>query len=294
MNREQKFLQIINSTLSKKTHLGDDCAYLVDLGIVITQDSLIEGVHFDLSFISPYQLGKKAMLVNLSDVLASGAKPRYFTISLSGNLEENFIEEFYKGVNEICDKFNVEIVGGDLTSGEKISISICAIGNCNGRKISSRKNAEKGYVVAVRGIFGASALGLKELKQGEFKGRFAKNHLEPELFVETSEIIATNCQKKYALMDSSDGLYDCLKQIGEKSGVKINVEFEKIPRANENFNTTFFGGEDFALVGAFFEDDFIKINKAGGKLIKIGETQKGCGIFSNEIEIKKDLGYEHF
>lgn len=294
MNKEQKFLQIINSTLLKNSHIGDDCAYLADLEIAITQDSLIEGVHFDLNFISPRQLGKKAMLVNLSDILASGARPKYFTVSLSGNLNEKFIEEFYNGANEICNKYNVEIVGGDLTSGEKISISICAIGNCAGRKISSRKNAEEGYIIAVKGIFGASALGFNELKKGELNGKFAKNHLEPELFIATSEIIATNCQKNYALMDSSDGLYDCLRQIGEKSGVKINVEFEKIPRASENFKETFFGGEDYALVGAFFVEDFIKINKMGAKLIKIGEAKKGCGVFSNKVEIKEDFSYEHF
>ena len=136
---EQNFLKIIKETLRDNSHLGDDCAILPEFNLAISQDSLVEGVHFDLSLISPYELGKKSAIVNISDVLASGARPKYLTVSLSGNLDNDFIKSFYEGINEICLQFDVEVIGGDLTKGEKVVVSICALGDIKNRNISSRK-----------------------------------------------------------------------------------------------------------------------------------------------------------
>lgn len=138
---EKELIKIIKSTLNSK-YIGDDCAYLEDLGIVITQDSLVEDVHFKMDFITPYQLGYKSVMVNISDVCASGAKPKYLTISLSlpNFVDENFVKEFYEGAKNASD--NVQIVGGDITGSDKIYISVTAIGSTRGRKISSRKNAK--------------------------------------------------------------------------------------------------------------------------------------------------------
>ena len=80
--KEQEFIQIIKSTLNSK-YIGDDCAYLKDLNILVSQDSLVEDVHFKKNLITPYQLGYKTVMVNISDICASGAKPLYLTISLS-------------------------------------------------------------------------------------------------------------------------------------------------------------------------------------------------------------------
>ena len=134
--KEKDFINIIKNTLNSK-YIGDDCANLTDLGIVVTQDSLVEDVHFSLKYFTPYQLGFKSVIVNVSDVVASGAEPKYLTISLSlpNNIEEKFVEEFYKGCKAACG-YEVEIVGGDITGSDKIFVSVCAIGATKNHKIS--------------------------------------------------------------------------------------------------------------------------------------------------------------
>ena len=87
MNKEKIFLDIINKTISDNSYLGDDCAYLKELGLLVSMDSLVEDVHFKTSYYTPYELGKKAVLVNISDILAGGGVPLYILISLSGKLK---------------------------------------------------------------------------------------------------------------------------------------------------------------------------------------------------------------
>lgn len=288
-NKEQKFLEIINGTLTKNSYIGDDCAFLKDFSLVVTQDTLIEGVHFDLTTITSKQLGRKALLVNISDVLASGAKPKYLTVSLSGALNEELVKEFYAGADEICNEFDVEIIGGDLTGGEKIVVSVCALGDAAGRQISSRSNARMGYIIAVCGVFGANML--------------SNYTLEPQLHPRTAEIISTKCQKPYALMDSSDSLYNCLEQISRLSGVSMMVDFKKIPgtkgirESGDDFKTTLFGGEDYALVGCFDPDDFKTLQNCDAKLVQIGTIVVGTNtqgsVFVDGKKIEEDFTYAH-
>ena len=163
--KEQDFINIIKKQIGTE-YIGDDCAFLKDLGIVVTQDSLVEDVHFKINWCTPYQLGYKAVTVNISDVLASGAEPKYVTIALSlpSKTEKNFVEEFYKGAKSALR--GAKIIGGDITGADKVYISIVAIGTTNGRKISSRRNAHVGDVVITKGEFGKSSLGLKEFMTG--------------------------------------------------------------------------------------------------------------------------------
>ena len=146
--KEQEFLNIIKNTL-KSDYIGDDCAYLKDLGIVITQDNLVEDVHFSLNYTNAYKLGYKSAMVNISDIAASGAEPKYLTIGLSlpKTIDNQFIENFYQGIKDASQ--NVEIVGGDITGSDKIMISVAAIGTTKNRKISSRSNAQVGYKIIV-------------------------------------------------------------------------------------------------------------------------------------------------
>ena len=138
--KEQDFLKIIESKVGQK-FIGDDCAYIKDLGIIITQDSFIEDVHFKRNWYTPHELGYKAMAVNISDILAGGGKPKYATVGLSlpNDIDEEFVEEFYEGLNSAS--LGAEIIGGDITGSKKgIFISITVIGSDKGRNISSRKN----------------------------------------------------------------------------------------------------------------------------------------------------------
>ena len=244
--KEQDFINIIKKQIGTE-YIGDDCAFLKDLGIVVTQDSLVEDVHFKMNWCTPYQLGFKAVTVNISDVLASGAEPKYVTIALSlpSKTEKKFVEEFYKGAKSALR--GAKIIGGDITGADKVYISIAAIGTTNGRKISSRSNAHVGDVVITKGEFGKSSLGLKELMKGGSDSELIRSHLEPQLEKNFANEIATQINSEYAMMDTSDGLADALFQIASSSNVSIDSKFVE----------GIFGAEDYKLV-ATVPREFLK------------------------------------
>ncbi|MBQ8459987.1 thiamine-phosphate kinase [bacterium] len=254
--KEKDLISVIKNTLNSN-YIGDDCAYLKDLDIVITQDSLVEGVHFSLDFITPYQLGYKSVMVNISDISASGAEPKYLTIALSMPkkvTDKNFVEEFYKGAKSACPN-GVEIVGGDITGADKVFISVCAIGKTQGRNISSRSNAKIGYKVVVKGEHGTSGAGLKLLLNREkSENKFTKAHLMPKAQVEFGRQIGESVKEEYAMMDTSDGLMDALSTIANNSGVLLDIDFDKVPIDNDikQFSNwkelVLFGGEDYGIV----------------------------------------------
>lgn len=320
--KELEFLKIIKENLKNNAHIGDDCAYLKDLGIVITQDTLVEDVHFSTKYITPYQLGYKSMVVNLSDIYASGAIPKYFTVSLSlpKDTSNDFVADFYRACNDLALKYDFEIIGGDITGSDKIFISICAIGLAKNRKISSRANAKVGDYVVVTGEHGSSAAGLFVLKQNA-KCKMQKgdsligSHLMPVPQKDFSEQISSIVQRDYAMMDTSDGLMDALFKIAQSSDVKITVDFDKIPYdenikevaklANVDYkDLIFYGGEDYKLVACVDEENlkmlsdyiiigqvkqkeaehFVEIN-FGDKIQKINNLEKTFNHFGGKNEI---------
>lgn len=275
--KEKEFITIIKNTLNSP-YIGDDCAYLKDLGIVVTQDSLVEDIHFSTKFISAFDLGFKAVMVNVSDVAASGAEPKYLTVSLSlpSNVKEDFVEEFYNGCKKACGN-DVQIVGGDITGSEKIYISISAIGKTLGRNISSRKNAKIGQKVIVSGIHGSSSAGLKLLLEGKNSPeKFIKSHINPVAQVEFGKNISTTVKESYAMMDTSDGLMDGLSTIANESGVLLDIDFDKIPydKDIEQFENwqdlVLFGGEDYQILAT------VSQNFQGG--FEIGVVKEGLGV----------------
>ena len=275
--KEKEFITIIKNTLDSP-YIGDDCAYLKDLGVVVTQDSLVEDIHFSTKFISAFDLGFKAVMVNVSDVAASGAEPKYLTVSLSlpSNVKEDFVEEFYNGCKKACGN-DVQIVGGDITGSEKIYISISAIGKTLGRNISSRKNAKIGQKVIVSGIHGSSSAGLKLLLDGKNSPeKFIKSHINPVAQVEFGKNISTTVKEPYAMMDTSDGLMDGLSTIANESGVLLDIDFDKIPHEKdieqfENWqDLVLFGGEDYQILAT------VPQNFQGG--FEIGVVKEGLGV----------------
>lgn len=293
---EKELIKIIKTTLNSE-YIGDDCAYLEDLGIVVSQDSLVEDVHFKLEFITPFQLGYKAVMVNISDICASGAEPKYLTIALSlpNYVDEKFVEEFYKGAKEASG--DVKIVGGDLTGGEKVFISVTAIGATKNRKISSRSNAKVGYKILVSGEHGNSATGLKMLLNGsklEQSSKFIKAHLMPVAQRKFSQKIATQITENYAMMDTSDGLADALIQIAKASKVRVKINTSKIPHdKNIDMQTVLYGGEDYQLVVAV-PKDFLPQDT---DLIEIGEITDGDIGLELDGEFYQDIDdklFNHF
>lgn len=299
--KEKEFISLIKNLLDSK-YIGDDCAYLKDLGIVITQDSLVEDVHFCMDFITPFQLGYKSVMVNVSDVAASGADIKYLTVSLSlpQYIDTNFVKEFYEGAKKACGE-QIQIVGGDITGAEKIYISICAIGSTHNRNISSRKNAQVGQKVIISGLHGSSAAGLKLLLDKKTEPKQLINaHLEPEAQIEFGKNVSTTQKGPYAMMDTSDGLMDALSAIANESNVLLEIDFDKIPFDNDikNFsnwqNLVLFGGEDYQIVAT------VDPNYQDG--IVIGKVKEGFGVdlkINNTIQhyTKKDVEeklFNHF
>lgn len=255
---EKDFINLIKTTLNSP-YIGDDCAYLKDLDILVSQDSLVEGVHFLRDKITPRQLGWKSAMVNISDICAGGGEPKYMTISLSlpKDINSEFIKEFYEGAGAACEAAGkVQIAGGDITaSPDKIFISAAIIGSAKGRNISSRANARTGQRIIAAGVHGSSAAGLKLLLSGKkAPEKFIKAHLEPFAQVDFSRQIACSQKGKYAMMDTSDGLMDALSQIAQASNVLMSIDFDKIPVDEEiksfpNWHElVLFGGEDYGLI----------------------------------------------
>ena len=275
---EKELIEIIKNTINSE-YIGDDCAYFKRLGIVVTQDNLVEDIHFSLKYTTGFELGYKSAMVNLSDIAASGGRAECLSVGLSlpNYIDEGFVKSFYEGMKFASE--NVEIIGGDITGADKVMVSVCAIGSDKNRKISSRKCAKVGQKICVSGVHGSSALGLKLLSEGNYdkNNKFIKSHLMPQAKLNISKQIAENINYDYAMMDTSDGLADALFTIAELSKVKLAVDFSKIPyeKELENFDNwkdlILYGGEDYELVATLND------NIPDGMTI-IGEVKEGCGV----------------
>lgn len=281
--RELDFLSIIQSKLSDSSFLGDDCAFLDDLGIYLTQDTLVEDVHFSMYTTSPYLLGRKSIAVNLSDLAAALSVPKYVTVSLSmpSKIKSDFVEEFYSGVNDIANEYGVKVIGGDLTSSDKITISVCAIGKKEHNFDISRKNAKNGDVVLVTGYHGLSSAGFYAFSDFLFCDETLKQaHLNPIPRVNEALELSVNISRNIAVMDSSDGLVDALYKISLASKHSIEIDINKVPVSDslrefcsqnnlDYKNFVKWGGEDFELVVCVPEDIYQNINK--DKFVCIGK-----------------------
>lgn len=279
--RELEYLSIIEKNLSDTSYLGNDCAILKEFGLCITQDTLVEDVHFILSTTTPYDLAQKSVNINISDLAATLAQPLYITISLSlpNFLNQNFINEFYKGINDCCNKFKIKVVGGDLTASEKLIISICAIGKKNPDIDVSRSFAQPEDIILTTGYHGDSAGGLNLILNKKENPQYLINkHLLPNAQIEKSKHLAFIAQKagikKLAMMDTSDGLGDAVYKISKASGFMLQLN--QIP-ASDILKSTFpnkwkdlamWGGEDFELLFCIPQDVYDLLDKS--QFYKIG------------------------
>ena len=252
--KEYDILEIIKHKIGNE-YIGDDCAYLNEQNIVVSQDSFIEDIHFNREWYTPFQLGYKSTIVNISDILASGATPKYITIALSlpNNIDEAFINDYYDGVNSALS--GAKVIGGDITgSTDKIFISITAIGDTKNRHISSRANAKEEYFIVTKGLHGTSSAGLNELLNNGSDTKLKNAHICPQLEYDFANSIATLVESPYAMMDTSDGLADALYKIAEASNKKIIIDYNKIEHLDTvSKEQVLFGGEDYKLVAAIPE-----------------------------------------
>ena len=245
--------------------VGDDCAvleYPSGKQILVTTDLLMEGIHFDLTYVPLKHLGYKAAMVNLSDIYAMNGMPRQLVVSVA--LSKRFcvedMEDFYEGLRLACDAHHVDIVGGDTTSSlTGLAISITCIGEADKNKIVYRNGARDTDLICVTGDLGAAYMGLQLLErektvfnqqkfdaqrsgqsdteaqlmtaQPDFSGKeyLLERQLKPEARRDIIEALAAAGIRPTAMMDISDGLSSELLHICSQSGVGCRVYEEHIP-----------------------------------------------------------------
>lgn len=292
------------------TQIGEDTA-VVKVGgklLLLTTDTLVEDDHFSLRWSTPFQIGMKAMEVNVSDIAANGGRPRYALISLclKEDTEVEFVDELYRGIYSAADKYGFEIVGGNLTHGKQIVIDVAMIGEA--QKPVLRSGAKIGDLICVTGDLGRSRAGLELFMHfGEGAKRFgvAKAHLEPRCRLKESQIISKFAS---AMIDVSDGLAPEIGHICEMSKVGAVVYKEKIPLSGQTlaaaelvkkdaYDFALHGGEDFELVFTLPEKRMKQLKKRFSDFSAVGKILPAKdGIYLLDRGKKKDLGkgYDHF
>ncbi len=283
--KESDFLKIIKDRLSDSSLIGDDCAYLDDFDLFISQDTLVENVHFSLYTTTPYLLGRKSVSVNLSDLAAALAVPKFITVSLSlpPDISSDFVSELYRGINDVCCQYGVKVAGGDITGSSSVVISVTAIGKRHSLFFSSRKYAKKDDLIVVTGDFGKSAAGLYALSEFLYCGEnIISCHLNPVPRVAQADKIANLIDCDIAATDVSDGLADSLYKIASESRHSLKIDFDKVPvspdvidfaRRNDIDYKNFvkWGGEDYELLFCISENIYSKLNP--NEFVCIGRVQ---------------------
>lgn len=269
--------------------IGDDAAVLEGGGdcILFAADMLVEGVHFDLSYVPMKHLGYKAVAINVSDIAAMNGTASQITVSLaiSNRFSVEAIEELYAGMEAACKNYNVDLVGGDTTSSSSgLVISIAVLGRCPREKVTYRNGAKPSDIICVTGDLGAAYLGLQilerekqvflvdpnmqpDLEKYEYMiGRQLRPEARTDIVFELDE----KQVKPTAMIDISDGLASELLHISKSSHVGIRIFEDKIPIDTQVYETAIElkldpvtcalnGGEDYELLFTIAQHDYEKI-----------------------------------
>jgi len=296
--------------------IGDDAAVL-DFGTkkaVVSTDLLVEGIHFDLSYMPLKHLGYKAVMVNLSDIYAMNATATQVTISIavSNRFPLEAIEELYEGIYAAADTYNVDVIGGDTTSSTKgLLISVTAIGQANEEDIVYRNGAKANDLLVVTGDIGAAYLGFQVMEREkqvfqadpnnqpdlDMYSYLIERQLKPEARKDVSGLLKELAVKPTSMIDISDGLSSEIIHLCKQSEVGCNLYEDKIPLDQqvistcEEFNmdsTTIAlsGGEDYELLFTVSQEDFPKI-KANPNFTIIGhmtDTSEGMNLITRANE----------
>ena len=270
--------------------IGDDAAVIdnKDLQTVVSTDMLVEGIHFDLTYMPIKHLGYKSVVVNLSDIYAMNARPKQILVSLavSNRFSLEAVEELYQGIKLACDVYKVDLIGGDTTAAPSgMTISVTAIGNAKKEHLVERSGAKEDDLICVSGDLGAAYIGLQLLNrektvfqanpnmQPDFAGNeyVLERQLKPEARKDIIDLLEEMNVQPTAMIDVSDGLASDLLHICEQSGKGCQIYEDKLPIDHQvyqmamDFNLhpaicALNGGEDYELLFTVPLSDYEKIN----------------------------------
>ncbi len=277
--------------------VGDDAAVVVlqENRYSLCADLIAEKVHFDMEYFTPRDVGYKAIAVNISDLAAMGATPLFATVTISAPKDTN-VAEIQSGITSACEEYGIVAVGGDLSDGASIVVSVSVVGGHFGRNPMLRSNLAAGDTIFVTGSLGGSAAGLRELKGSSGKASLstrAKRHLHPLARIKEGIMLAE--MKVMAAMDVSDGLAIDLWRMADASNCGFAVD--NIPiQDGATLEDAISGGEDFELIFATNRPaEVVDAFKATGQRepIQIGIVRKD--LEDREILGKRahPLGYLH-
>ena len=291
-------IERIASHESKRTDtlvgIGDDAAVISQKSKVksqnytlVTTDALIENVHFKRAGLSFFKLGQKALAANISDIAAMGGWPTHalVTVGLPATISVEKIEEFYRGLNHLAKKHQIDIIGGDtVASPKELFISITLLGEVEKENLLLRSTAKSGDLICVTGRFGGPA-SQKYLQLSTYNLRLAEARTLAKAKIATS------------LIDSSDGLIRSVLEVCKASKVGARIWEDNVPIAKgATLDQAFYGGEEYELV---FTVPKTKVKKLKVKMTIVGEVMSsefGVKLVDKHDKIKplKSGGYEHF
>lgn len=316
---EKKFLHNLPPGI---TGIGDDCAVIPnsqDQSFLVSTDMLVEDVHFLREAISAQDLGYKSLAVNISDIAAMGGRPLYFFLSLAlpPDLELSWTDDFYQGLDELCQEHGIFLLGGDTTQSEKkIIVNVTIMGEIHPQKIKKRSQAKVGDVIAVTSPLGGSAAGLSVILNQDCREKYralVELHHRPRPQVAEGLFLA-QFSEVHALMDLSDGLSQDIKRILEQAKVGADLQLESLPFLPQLkkyadscgvdlYEWTLSGGEDYALLTTIEAKAFPRLaqefaQKFQRPLTQVGTitaAEQGLRFFEKD-KLKESIpqGFDHF
>ena len=232
--------------------IGDDAAILKfeKNKLAISQDILVEGVHFDLSYVPLKHLGYKSVVVNISDIISMNIKPSHILVSIavSNRFKIKALEELYEGIRLACSYYNVDLIGGDTTSSNKgLMISVTCIGNTENNKITQRNGVKEDDLLVVSGDLGAAYMGLQILEREKKVFEVNPNsqpdlsnytyciqrQLKPEARIDIIDLLEELKITPTSMIDISDGLSTEINHLSNSSGFSFHIYEDKIPISEE-------------------------------------------------------------
>jgi thiamine-monophosphate kinase len=308
--------------------IGDDAAVLSfeDKVVLVSTDLLLEGIHFDLAYVPLMHLGYKAIQVNLSDIYAMNGIATQVTVSigLSSKFPLEAVEEIYKGIQLACDKFNIDLIGGDTSSSKQgLVISVTSIGHAEKKDVVYRNGAQEGDLLCVSGDLGGAYVGLQILErekqiflenpniQPDLEGKdyIIERQLKPEGRRDIVDLLAQMDIVPTAMIDVSDGLASELFHICQQSEKGATIYEEKLPIDPMTYQTArdfgldptvcaLNGGEDYELLFTIKQADYDKLKHDVDISIigHITDKNSGCKMVSksNVVHELKAQGWNAF